>query len=347
MSARSVSPTALFWTYDAEEPSFRHRMLALRDELDHRGWSCTVETLPKGRYWRRIRERREPLQTADVVLLHRIKLTPIEHRPLRRLCQRLVFDVDDAIYFRRPRQLGEAPDESWFRQYKFARTCAISDLVMAGNRCLADRAARSASWVEVLPTPVRLRDYEAKSADRSPETLVWIGLPENLVYLELVRPVIERLAREHPGLKLRIVSGEFPDWSDVPLERVPWSASSEAESLTSAGVGIMPLVDDGWTRGKCAFKLIQYMVAALPCVGSPVGANLEVVVDGQTGYLAGSQEDWYRGLSALLKDPEGAAAKGRAGRERVRRHFDTRVVSSRAADLIETLTASSPEPQIE
>ena len=153
----TASRTALFWSYDADEPSFRHRMLPLRSCLERRGWQCPVETLPKGRYRRRIFERREQLSAADVVLLHRIKLTPIEFRPLRRLCRRLVFDVDDAIYFRRPRKLGEPPDKSWFRQFKFARTCAISDLVMAGNQCLAQRASRSAQRVEILPTPFKVR----------------------------------------------------------------------------------------------------------------------------------------------------------------------------------------------
>lgn len=103
---------ALFWTYDPEEPSFRHRMLTARDALASRGWECEVETLPKGHYLRRILARRDSLRSADVVLLHRIKLTPVEFSPLKQLCRSLVFDVDDAIYYRRPRNLGDPPDRS-------------------------------------------------------------------------------------------------------------------------------------------------------------------------------------------------------------------------------------------
>ena len=330
---------ALFWTYDADEPSFRHRMVALSRELERRGWSCRIETLPKGRYLRRIRERREQLRAADVVLLHRIKLTPIEIGPLRRACRALVFDVDDAIFYRRPRQLGQQPDRSWFRQYKFSRTCAIADLVRAGTRYLAERARRSAARVEIAPTPVDLTAYESIPGRRRPTTLVWIGLPENLVYLELVRPAIERLAVRRSDLRLRIVSAEFPDWTEIPIERVQWSAESEPADLLSAGIGIMPLADDGWTRGKCAFKLIQYMAAALPCVGSAVGANLEVVLDGRTGYLARSTEDWYRSLERLVEEPGPAREMGLAGRERVRAFYDTRVVSGQVAETIEEIVA--------
>lgn len=331
---------ALFWTYDAQEPSFRHRMLTTRDELVDRGWHCEVETLPKGRYLRRVLERRESLRSADVVLLHRIKLTPVEFRPLRRLCRSLVFDVDDAIYYRRPRTLGEPPDKSRFRQYKFSRTSAISDLVMAGNDCLAARARRSAEWVEIVPTPVDLAPYEASPATWTPTTLVWIGLPENLPYLELVRDVLAELAAEQQDLTLRVVSAEFPDWPEVPIEKVPWSSGTEADSLCSAGIGIMPLTDDEWTRGKCAFKLLQYMAAGLPCVGSAVGANLEVVVNEQTGFLASDRAEWARTLRTLLEDPGTAADMGSEGRERVRRLYDIRVVSAHAADLVEKLVGN-------
>lgn len=328
---------ALFWTYDAEEPSFRHRMLAARDVLAARSWRCEVETLPKGRYLRRVLERHESLRSADVVILHRIKLTPVEFRPLRRLCRSLVFDVDDAIYFRRPRRLGAPPDKSWFRQYKFARTCAISDLVMAGNDCLAERARRSSRWVEVVPTPVDLASYESSPASRDPKTLVWIGLPENLPYLELVRGVLAELAKEEPGLKLRVVSAQFPDWSEIPIEAIPWSAATEASSLSSAGIGIMPLTDDEWTHGKCAFKLLQYMAAGLPCVGSAVGANLEVVRQGHTGFLAADPGEWKAALRTLISEPAKASEMGQEGRARVRQRYDTRVVSEHAADLVEKL----------
>ncbi len=330
---------ALFWAYDLEEPSFRHRMAPVQPELERRGWRCEVETLPKRRYLRRILERRARLRDFDVLVLHRIKATPLELVPLRRASNRIVYDVDDAIYFHKPRRLGDEPDRSWFRQFKFARTCRVADLVIAGNRTLARVAGRSTSSVEIVPTPVDFDNYErAKPLRRASHTLVWIGLPENVAYLELVRPVLRRLAQAYPDMRLRVVSSTFPDWAEIPIERVPWSQATEIQSVLSAGIGIMPLTDDDWTRGKCAFKLLQYMAAGLPCVASAVGANRDVVVAGVTGFLASSATDWERALRSLLDDTSLAARMGESGRERVRQHYDRRVVAQHIADLIEGLT---------
>lgn len=334
-------PSALFWAYDLGEPSFRHRMAGVVEELDRRGWRCETDRLPKRRYLRRILERSAMLREFDVLVMHRIKATPIELWPLRRACRRLVYDVDDAIYFHQPRRLGDEPDRSWFRQFKFARTCATADLVLAGNRTLARVVARSTDRVEVVPTPIDLETYERVApAERAPHTLVWIGLPENLVYLELVRPVLANLAREYSNLRLRVVSSRFPEWPEIPVERVAWSVSTEANSLISAGIGIMPLTDDDWTRGKCAFKLLQYMAAGIPCIGSAVGANLDVVEDGVSGFLPADASAWDRALRALLDDPCQAERVGRAGRERIREHFDRRVIIPRVANLIQDLSTA-------
>ena len=108
------------------------------------------------------------------------------------------------------------------------------------------------------------------------------------MYLEMIRPALARLAARHPALSVRVICSAFPDWPEIRIERIPWSAATEAASLAAAHIGVMPLTDDEWSRGKCAFKLLQYMAAALPCVASPVGANTEAVVDGVTGFHARS-----------------------------------------------------------
>ncbi len=97
----------------------------------------------------------------------------------------------------------------------------------------------------------------------------------------MIRPALARLASRHPALKMRVICSRFPDWPEVNIERVAWSSATEAQSLAAAHIGVMPLTDDAWARGKCAFKLLQYMAAALPCVASPVGANTEAVIDGR------------------------------------------------------------------
>ena len=318
-------------------------MLTLIPELQNRGWDCRVETFPNGRYVRRIIERRHALRAADLLVLHRIKPSPLEYGLLRRLSRTIVYDVDDAIYYRRPRRLGDPPDRGWFRTYKFLRTCALADLVVVCNRTLKQVAERAGRPVEIAPTPVDLSNYESvRTEAKQAMTIVWIGLPENLVYLEMVRPVLTRLRARYPGLKLRVISSHFPDWKECPVEAVQWSSEVEATSLVTAGIGIMPLPDDEWTRGKCAFKLLQYMAAGLPCVGSAVGANLEAIEHGVNGFLAAEPEDWERALVALLDDRDLAARMGRAGRRTIRGRFDISVVAPRVADMVEAAANRAP-----
>ena len=95
-----------------------------------------------------------------------------------------------------------------------------------------------------------------------------------------------------------MICSEFPDWTEVNIEEVAWSSATEAHSLAGAHIGIMPLTDDAWARGKCAFKLLQYMAAALPCVASPVGANKEAVLDGITAFTRANVDEWERSLKS-------------------------------------------------
>jgi glycosyltransferase involved in cell wall biosynthesis len=329
-----AQPAALFLAYDPEAPSFRHRLRDVAARLEAHGWSCSVERFPRGRYFRRWLERRRELAAARLVVLSKINLGLGEAALLGRWSRRTVLDFDDAIYLRRPRALGELPGRSALRGAKFDRTCSASWLVLAGNDTLAERARARGRRVEVVPTSVDVEAFPAEPAPRRGDTVVWIGRPENLVYLELVRPALAVLAREFPGLTLRVVSSEFPEWPEVRIERVPWSEAGEAAALASADVGVMPLFDDGWTRGKCAFKLLQYMAASLPAVASPVGANREVVVAGETGYLAAAPEEWTAHLREILTAPERAAAMGRAARASVARRFDRRATVERVVGLL-------------
>jgi glycosyltransferase involved in cell wall biosynthesis len=130
------------------------------------------------------------------------------------------------------------------------------------------------------------------------------------------------------------VCSKFPQWSDVAIDAVPWSAETEAEALASADIGIMPLTRDEWTEGKCAFKLLQYMAASLPCVSSPVGANRDAVIDGETGLWAATDADWERALARLLESPPLRLAMGAAGRRRLETHYALDGYAQRYAALM-------------
>jgi glycosyltransferase involved in cell wall biosynthesis len=318
-------PNLLLLGYGLEQPSFRHRMRSLIAPLTAAGWQVRAEQLPSGRYGLRVWERRHLLRWADVAVLHQIKLSSMEARLFAAYSRRRVFDVDDAIYVRKPRRLGDLPDESAWRKKKFAATCRWVDAVAAGNDVLAGVARATAKEIVVLPTSIDTAAYEVSfAAPQDAPTIVWIGSPENLIYLEMIRPALAHLSKRHPTLKLRVICSSFPDWNDVPVERLTWSSATEAHALAGAHIGVMPLTDDAWSRGKCAFKLLQYMASALPCVASPVGANTEAVIDGVNGFHARDVDEWERSLEKLIASPQLRAKFGAKGRLHVEERYSMR-----------------------
>jgi glycosyltransferase involved in cell wall biosynthesis len=237
--------------------------------------------------------------------------------------------------------LGEEPDQSRWRKRKFAATCRLADVVAAGNDVLAEVARSSAREIAILPTSIDAGCYRPTYArpDDAP-TIAWIGSPENLTYLEMVRPALVRLTKRFPTLKLRVICSRFPQWRDVNVEPVVWSSATEADSLAGAHIGVMPLSDDAWARGKCAFKLLQYMAAALPCVASPVGANTEAVIDGFNGFHAVDADAWEASLDKLIRSPQLRAAQGANGLAHVRERYAMQTYRSNYVALLSRLAAN-------
>ncbi|GAC1329821.1 MAG: hypothetical protein NVS9B2_08130 [Steroidobacteraceae bacterium] len=340
MGGATGMPKVLLLGYDLEQPSFRHRMRSLVGTLEAAGWHVRTEHFPSGRYGVRTWERRTLLRESDVVVLHQIKLSAMEAHLFASVSRRRVFDVDDAIYVRKPRRLGEAADDSWWRKRKFAATCRWVDVVAAGNDVLAGVARCTARAISILPTSIDTAAYQATTATAADApTIVWIGSPENLVYLEIMRPAMARLTARHKTLKLRVICSRFPDWPEVNIERVVWSAATEAKALAAAHIGVMPLTDDAWARGKCAFKLLQYMAAALPCVASPVGANTEAVIDGVNGFHAVTAEEWEQRLESLIESAELRAHFGANGRKHVESRYSMRTYQARYLELLTRLAS--------
>jgi len=335
------APHATLLGYQHAQPSFRYRMLSLVAPLQAAGWTVQLETFPSGRYLLRTWERRALLRRSDVVVLHQIKLSGVEARLLAALAPRRIFDFDDAIYVRKPRRLGEAADDSWWRRRKFAATCRAVQVVAAGNDVLARAAAPYAHRVVTLPTAVDTSIYRATSATQGdPPTIAWVGSPENLVYLEILRPALARLSQRIPALRLRVICSKFPDWPEVRIDPVQWSPANEVAALATSHIGVMPLTDDEWTRGKCAFKLLQYMAASLPCVASPVGANTEAVLEGKTGYYARDAVEWEAALERLLGSQELRRTLGAAGRAHVESRYGVHGYRRRYVALLEELKSA-------
>jgi glycosyltransferase involved in cell wall biosynthesis len=165
-------------------------------------------------------------------------------------------------------------------------------------------------------------------------TVGWIGSPSTQEYLRHIGPALARFCAETGGRVQAIGVEERFQLEGVPLEAVPWSKETELAALQALDVGIMPLADSPWERGKCGFKLIQYMACGLPVVASPVGANREIVIDGETGALAATQDEWVSALKSLAGDAARRRRMGEAGRARVVSGYSLQAVAPRLAALL-------------
>ncbi|MBK6570392.1 MAG: glycosyltransferase family 4 protein [Burkholderiales bacterium] len=234
-----------------------------------------------------------------------------------------VLDYDDADFHYYDEHRWE-----WVRQI-FGRRLdglmAEAALVIAGNDYLARRARDAgARWVEVVPTVIDLLRYPFTARYYDPHNglprIVWIGSPCTAHYLDALREPLGRLASQIPFVLRVIGSGTF-EMAGVQVEVVSWNEDTEAQCIHECDVGVMPLLDGPFEKGKCGYKLIQYMGCGLPVVASKVGANMEIVQEGVTGFLVRTPDEWHESLAKLLDDRALRSQMGAAGRLQVEKHF--------------------------
>lgn len=248
----------------------------------------------------------------------------------------VLIDYDDAVfhnYDMHPKQairklLGN----------KIDRVMAWADMVTAGNDYLAQRArAAGCARVEYLPTVVDIERYRiAERPCRETVVVGWIGSPSTAAYLHKLAPLAKKLSAIYPVSFVAI--GARPDQLEgTPFEARPWSESTEVAQLQEIDIGIMPLRDRPWERGKCGYKLIQYMASGLPVVASPVGVNCEIVAHGESGFLANEVADWEEALTSLIESAELRRRFGSVGRKRVEQTYCLQVQGPRLAAFLREL----------
>lgn len=276
----------------------------------------------------------------DVAVVHRamslIGPAVLERRLARRVP--VVYDFDDAIHLLHTSEANRA--FGWLKfPGKTADICALAAGVTVGNAYLASFARGYTKNVRVVPSSVDTDVYTPGPERRrtSPLVVGWMGSSTSQTYLEPFSPLLARLAAS--GLVVRIVSDRKPETFRFPFEWRAWSAATEVEDLRSFDIGIMPLPDTEWARGKCAMKILQYMGVGVPSVGSDLGGNREVISDGVNGFLAGTEEDWIAKVMRLAGDADMARRLGDAGRATVVARYSASVCAGLFGDALEDAAA--------
>lgn len=306
------------------EASMRFRVLQFLEPLERAGHQSIVSSFfdEKPRGWgtrvalgfaRRARDL-GIARTVDRIFVHReaFPLSLNAYARALRTATPLIFDFDDAVHL---------PVGGWrgrlARPASTGGLIARADLVFAGNDYLAEYAARHSRHVRIVPTVVDTgRFAPGPRPTRHKPVIGWVGSPSTARYLEPLLPVLDLLGREH-SFTLRIVgAGRAFRLEHVEVENRPWTLGTEVTAFQDLDIGLYPLMDDAWSRGKCGFKAIQYMACGVPFVVTPVGVVAQIVRDGTDGLWAQSEDEWAERLTALLREPSLRARLAAEGRGR-------------------------------
>jgi len=248
----------------------------------------------------------------------------------------IVYDFDDAIFLP---NVSEANKAIAFLKNpgRVAQLLRRSTRVVAGNDYLAAFARAHNPAVTVIPTAVDTNRFVPRAAppppDRQP-VVGWIGSQTTLPYLETIADVLAEVARQH-AFVLRVSGAGRPvHFPGVVVEAAPWSMANEVTLFNTCDIGVYPLTDDEWARGKCGFKAIQCMACGVPVVAAAVGVNREIIVDGVNGFLASTPREWVDKLGRLLTDPALRVRMALAGRQTIEERYSLRVTAPRLAAVL-------------
>ena len=320
-------PKILFISKRASAPSTRYRALQYGDLFEDAGWLFTHIADDRS-----LKTRAKILKEAKrshVVVIVRRTYSYLFLKLLRLTCNYLVYDFDDAVF---QKSHGQG---SLRREKNFNRVVSLADQIWAGNSYLANRARQMNEKVLIVPTSLDVQKY-SESANKPDNyiDLVWIGSSSTKKHLVTALPALEKAAGRIPSLRLKIIA-DFSLHSDVlTIVPVQWSEESEVRELVSAHIGIAPLPDNLYTRGKCALKVIQYMAAGLPVISSPTGVNKEIIEDGGNGFLVASDNEWITAIEKLAKDQNLRHRFGERGRTSSLENFSLQATFRKMVDSL-------------
>lgn len=319
----------LILSHNLARPSYRQRIGDYLPYLKKDGMAVDVHQFSDHKLgqWALLKSARN----YDVVLLHKKCLNWFDAKILRRYAKTILYDFDDAVMYNSTHP--ESIRTSHMRL--FERTIRLVDCVIAGNEYLAQQAQRFCKTVHVLPTGLETGPFASTPANgqNGHIRLGWIGSSSTLPYLQEIAPALENAAKQDSRLVLRIIADRFLHLDAMPIEKHSWSLQTQAAELLACDIGLAPLPDNRFTRGKCGFKILQYFAAGLPAIASPVGINAELIERSGAGLTAVTPAQWQQAILTLTRQPQLRAQMGQRAREFVKQ-YDTAVLAERFVRII-------------
>lgn len=241
-------------------------------------------------------------------------------RQFRKKGVKIIVDYDDAIWL--PDVSSGNTNLSWLKNpSKIVTIIKNSDMVFAGNTYLANFAKNYSDRVRIVPTTIDTQPYRKHigvTDDKNTVCIGWTGSQTTLKHFEKAIPFLEKIYQKFgPKVSFKLIADVPFETDKILIEFCKWSRDKEVDDLSGIDIGIMPLPDDDWTKGKCGFKGLQYMAIGIPTIMSPVGVNTEIIQDGVNGFLADSEDEWVERLSLLIESPELRKKIGENGRNTV------------------------------
>ena len=261
---------------------------------------------------------------------------PIFERLIAQSGVPMVFDFDDAIFVS-----YRSPSNGYLSYLKFASKtktiCRIASHVMVGNPYLADYARQVNDHVTVIPTTIDTEKYRVpqRREKTGPPVIGWTGSHSTVQHLDTLRGALKKLA-EKESFRLRVIGTPTYELPPVEVEAMRWRADTELEDLSAIDIGMMPLPDDRWSKGKCGLKALQFMAAGIPTICSPVGVNTDIIQDDENGFLAATEDEWVEKLSRLLRSAELRQRLGHAGRVTVEEKYSAITQTPRVYEIFKS-----------
>ena len=238
--------------------------------------------------------------------------------------KKIIYDFDDAIWLTDKR--NESLLERVLRnREKVSAICKWSYRISCGNQYLIDFAKRYNNNVFFLPTTIDTTNqhnsqlYTVKEKSKK-LTIGWTGTHSTLKYLEDVFSILASIDEKY-DIEILVIANKKPPFTLKSLRFIEWNKQTEIEDLLKIDIGLMPLPDDEWTKGKGGFKALQFMALGIPCIASPVGINSTIITNGENSFLAYSNQDWFDKIEKLLLDKEMRIEMGKKGRQTVLGHY--------------------------